>query len=146
MATAYVLSFSLAVLSCFFYHVLQKITPSEVNPVVSLAATYVVSLVATLALLPFFPLRGTWRAEIGSLTWPSYVLGFTVVGIEFGFFLAYRAGWNASAAALGVNTLASVALLVVSTVFLKESLGPRQIAGLFVCIAGLWLLTSGKSN
>ena len=83
----------LTILSMLFYHLVQKATPAQVHPVVGLAVTYAVSFVICLLLLPLFPLTAGWRAELGRVNWASVALAFTVVGIELGFLLSYRAGW-----------------------------------------------------
>jgi drug/metabolite transporter (DMT)-like permease len=141
MNYAYVLSFALASFSCFFYHILQKTTPASVNPAVSLAATYAVAFIVTVATLPLFPLTTSLATELRSLPWVSYVLGFSVVGIELGFLLAYRAGWDASMAALSVNALTALALVLASYFLFKSTLGARQIIGGCVCLVGLWLMS-----
>ena len=140
MTTAYTLTFVLAAASVFVYHVLQKLTPTHVNPILALALTYLIALASTLALLPLFPYKGTLVSELRAITWHSYALGVAVLGIELGFLLAYRAGWNAGLAALAVNAIAAIALLGFSIVALSQGVNAKQVMGFFVCLGGLWLI------
>jgi len=37
------------------------------------------------------------------LNWTSFALAFAIAGVEIGFLLAYRAGWNISLGAIASN-------------------------------------------
>lgn len=131
------LSIILAVLSSMLYHVILKFTPPTVNPALSLAVTYGVSLALCLALLPLFPLEGPVGKALGELNWASYALAAALVGLEVGFLLAYRAGWQVSTAALIVNVAATVLLVPVGIAAFEESLSPLNVTGIVFCLAGL---------
>ena len=102
-------SISLAIASSALYHFVAKSTPSHVNFTVSLLVTYAVAFVVTLIGFIFFPATNGVVAEIRQLNWASIGLAIAVVGIEFGFLLMYRAGWNLGIAAVLVG--AGMALL-----------------------------------
>lgn len=131
---------ALTVLSNVLYHLFQKLIPAAVNPLLALTATYVVAAVATVLLLPFFPLEGSLAAEVRKVSWPSVALGAVIVGLELGFLLAYRAGWNLSLASLVSNTTVALLLIPIGLLLFKEELKPVHIVGVLLALAGLMLV------
>ncbi|HNN13274.1 MAG TPA: hypothetical protein PKL78_06925, partial [Anaerolineales bacterium] len=87
-------SITLAICSSALYHFVAKSTPSNVNFTVSLLVTYAVAFTVTLFTFLFFPARDGLAVEFKQLNWASIGLAVAIVGIEFGFLLTYRAGWN----------------------------------------------------
>ncbi len=131
---------ALTVLSNVLYHLFQKVIPGNVNPLLSLAVTYLVAATSTVLLLPFFPLQGTLGAEVRKLNWASLGLGAVIVGLELGFLLAYRAGWNLSLASLVANTTVALLLIPFGLLLYKEHLTPLNILGIVLALAGLVLV------
>ena len=62
-----------------------------------------------------------------------------ILGIEIGFLLAYRAGWQISILAVVVNVAATLLLIPVGLIFFGEKLAPINIVGIFLAIIGLIL-------
>lgn len=133
-------SITLAIASSALYHFSQKATPVGVNPAVSIMVTYVVAFFLTLLLFFFIPTRNSFVAELRQLNWASYLLAFSVVGLEVGFLLVYRAGWNVGIAAVLVNVVASLLLVPVALLVFKQQLSWVNIIGILVCLAGLVML------
>ena len=133
-------SITLAILSSALYHLSQKATPAEVNPAVAILVTYAVAICLTLLLLFFLPTKIGFLAEVKQLNWASYLLAFSVVGLEVGFLLVYRSGWNLGIAAVLVNVAASLILVPVALFVFKQRLTPVNIIGILVCLAGLVML------
>ncbi len=99
---------TLTVVSNIAYHYCQKGISGQVNPVVSLLATYHTALVLTLIASFFVGAggEGMWTAAAWSrLNWASFALGFAAAGLELGFLLVYRAGWKLSMAAIYSNVV-----------------------------------------
>ena len=69
------------------------------------------------------------------VNWTGAVLGLTIVGLEFGYITAYRAGWNISVGSLVANIL--LAVIPVGLLLYKESITLNQCIGILLCIAGL---------
>lgn len=134
----------LTIVSNVFYHIFQKITPQDANPVLALAISYLVAGLVCMALLIWFPLEEGVRQSLKQLNWATIGLAFTLVGLELGFLLAYRAGWNISLAGLASNATVSVLLLPVGLMVFKEQLSRVNIAGVLVTIVGLVLMNWGK--
>jgi drug/metabolite transporter (DMT)-like permease len=133
-------SIGLTVISNALYHVVQKSTPGTVNPALSLAVTYATAAVVCLALLPFFPLRSSLVQSLRELNWTSYALAFTLIGLELGFLLAYRAGWNISLGAAVSNVTVMLLLVPVGLLWFREKLSLVNLVGIGVCILGLVLV------
>lgn len=132
-------SITLAICSSALYHFVAKSTPSHVNFTVSLLVTYAVAFVVTLFSFFVFPTRDV-LAELKQLNWASIALAIAIVGIEFGFLLTYRAGWNLGIAAVLVNVVASLILVPVALFIFKDKISWINIAGILVCLAGLVML------
>jgi multidrug transporter EmrE-like cation transporter len=137
-------SVGLAITSTLLYHITQKLTPADVNPALALIVTYTVSLVLCLFLLPLFPLAKDVREALGQLNWASFGLAFALVGLEVGFLLAYRSGWNISIAAIFVNVAGTLLLVPIGLLFFKERLSPVNLLGILVCILGLIMINWKK--
>ena len=131
---------ALTILSNTLYHLFQKVIPGYVNPLLSLAVTYLVAAAATLLLLPLFPVQGTLGAELRKINWASVGLGAVIVGLELGFLLAYRAGWDLSLANLVSNTTVALLLIPFGLLLFKEQLSLVNILGVILAIAGLVLV------
>jgi multidrug transporter EmrE-like cation transporter len=133
-------SITLAILSTALYHFSAKSTPSNVNFTVSLMVTYAVAFGVVLLTLFVSPVPNGIVFELNKLNWASIVLAIAIVGIEFGFLLTYRAGWNIGIAAVLVNISASLLLVPVAIFYFKENLNWVNVVGILVCLAGLVML------
>ena len=133
-------SITLAICSSALYHFAAKSTPSNINFPISLVVTYAVALGITLLTVFIFPSKIGVTAELKQLNWASILLAIAIVGIEFGFLLTYRAGWNLGIAAVLVNVVASLILVPVAIFVFKDRISWINILGIFVCLAGLVML------
>ena len=133
-------SIVLAVASSALYHFVAKSTPSNVNFTVSLLVTYAVAFAFTLLTFVFFPIQNGLASELGKLNWASIGLSVAVVGIEFGYLLMYRAGWNLGIAAPLVTVTAALILVPVAILLFKDKISWVNIAGIVVCLVGLVML------
>ena len=133
-------SITLAICSSALYHFSAKSTPANVNFSVSLIVTYLVALGIVLLSIFFFPTKNGLVAEMRQLNWASFLLAIAIVGIEFGFLLVYRSGWNLGIAAVLVNVVASLILVPVAIYVFKDKLNWVNIVGILVCLVGLVML------
>ncbi len=95
---------------------------------------------ATAAIYLSQPERGPLLAGLKELNWASYALGVAIVGLEVGFMLAYRAGWNISLAGLISSTTVSLLLIPVGLLAFRESLSAVNALGIAMCLVGLVLV------
>jgi drug/metabolite transporter (DMT)-like permease len=107
---------------------------------IALVVTYSLALVITLLTTFFFPTPNGILAELKHLNWASFLMAFAIVGIEFGFLLVYRSGWNLGISAVLVNVIASLILLPVAFVLFKDKIAWVNVLGVFVCLVGLVML------
>jgi len=130
----------IVVVSSVMYHLCQKYTPANANPAVALSVTYAVSLLACLIFIAISPPKAGITSEIKSINWTSVGLAAAILGIEFGYLAAYRAGWNINLGSLVSNVIVAVLLIPLGSLLFKEHLSEQQIIGIFVCIGGLVLV------
>lgn len=133
-------SITLAIASSALYHFVAKSTPANVNFTVSLLVTYAVAFGVVLLTFFFFPIQKGLTGELKRLNWASFLLAIAIVGIEFGFLLVYRSGWNLGIAAVLVNVVASLILVPVAIFVFKDKLNWINIVGILVCLVGLVML------
>ena len=134
------LPFLVVVLSNTFYHVTAKSTPSTVPPFASLTVTYAVGLTASFVLHLVTSKSGNPLTEYRQIHWSAVVLGLAIVGLEAGYLLLYRSGWNISTGSLVCNAALAVILILVGRAFFQENLSPSKLAGVGLCLAGLYFV------
>lgn len=137
-------SITLAILSSALYHFSAKSAPANVNFSVSLLVTYAVAFLVTLGTVFFFPAPNGILAELKQLNWATLLMAVAIVGIEFGFLLCYRAGWDLGITAVAVNVIASLLLLPVAILLFKDKISWVNLAGIVVCVIGLVMLNWKK--
>ena len=131
----------MAVVSTVLYHMFLKVIPGNVNPFVGLGVAYVAAAALCCVLALVFPPAGGIAASLRQVNWASLALAVSLVGIEAGYLLVYRAGWNISVASITGNALVAIALLPVGRWLFSERVSTSQFFGVGLCLAGLFLLT-----
>ena len=135
-----VLSVAVIVASNVLYHVSQKSIPSGVHPLLSVAVTYAAALLVTLALWPLSPGETPKLSQISKLNWATLGVAVSAVGIEIGFLLAYRAGWNINIGSMIVSVAVALLLIPTGLLLFREHLSLANVAGIVLCLAGLVLV------
>ena len=131
---------SLAILCTVGYHLVLKVTPAGVNPLLSLMVTYaLVTLLFGIVLLGA-PGGFEWRHELRQLNWTALALAAVIVGLDVGFLYLYRGGFEVSLGALVTQSAAAMLLLVVGVALFREKLTAGNVVGLALCFVGLWLV------
>ncbi len=87
-----------AIASTFGYHLVIKLTPGTVNPLLSLAVTYATVTLLFAAAAVLLPGELPLRDSLRELNWTAPVLAATIVGLDLGFLLLYRGGFELSLA------------------------------------------------
>lgn len=136
----YVFSIALIVASNILYNICQKSTPEKANPFAALLLTYLVAGILTMIAFFLSKPEKTLIQSFKGLNWTSPLLGLAIVGLEFGYIMAYRAGWNISVGSLVANILLALALIPIGILFYQEGFGFNKILGAILCIAGLILI------
>ena len=122
------------------YHISAKSTPDGFNPFASLVLTYAIA--GTVSLIMFFLTseQKNILQEITKANWATYALSASIVFLEFGYIMVYRAGWPVSTASLICNLTVCCLLLFAGLLLYKESISAKQFMGIVVCFAGLFLI------
>jgi drug/metabolite transporter (DMT)-like permease len=102
---------------------------------------YVTALVATVLLLPLYPLRAAGSGSLRNVNWASYVVGISIVGVELAVLLAYRTGWKISLVSVIGNSASALLLVLIGLIFFHEQLSGKHAVGIALCLAGLALIT-----
>lgn len=131
---------SLAIACTVGYHLVLKLTPPGVNPLLSLLVTYTLVTVLFGAVLLAAPGEFAWRQEVRQLNWTALALAVAIVGLDLGFLFLYRSGFEVSLGALVTQSAAAMVLLVVGVVAFREKLSPENALGIVLCLVGLWLV------
>ncbi|MBO5840782.1 MAG: EamA family transporter [Methanobrevibacter sp.] len=130
----------IVVLSNTFYNICTKSTPSNVNAFGTLMLTYITAAIITGAIFLFLVKPENAIIELSKVNWTSIVLGIAIVGLELGYIFMYRGGWKVSSGALVANICLAIALLIVGALLYGENITLKQVLGIFICIAGLFLI------
>ncbi|MBN1264317.1 MAG: EamA family transporter [Anaerolineales bacterium] len=136
----YVNALILTIGSNILYHIFQKLTPGNLHPMIALMVTYLTAAILCAMLMPLFPGQPGILASLKQINWSSIALGAAIVGLEAGFLLAYRAGWNISLAAGVSNVALTVLLIPIGLLFFHEKLTTANWIGMVLCLAGLVLI------
>jgi uncharacterized membrane protein len=131
---------SVAIACTVGYHLVLKLTPAGVNPLLSLAVTYALVTVLFGALLAASPGGFEWRQEARQLNWTAIALAVAIVGLDLAFLFLYRSGFKVSLGALVTQSSAAMLLLVVGVAVFREKLSLANSAGIVLCLVGLWLV------
>jgi len=136
----YVFPIVLIVVSNIVYNVCQKSTPQNLNPFSALLITYLTAAVLTFIASLFYQTDKRFLQSFSELNWTSFALGVAIVGLELGYLLAYRAGWNISVGSLVANIILAIMLIPIGILCYKEGFALNQILGVVFCLLGLILI------
>jgi drug/metabolite transporter (DMT)-like permease len=131
---------SIAIACTVAYHLVLKLTPAGVNPLLSLLVTYALVTALFGVLLFASPDGFDWRQEVRHLNWTAIALAVAIVGLDLGFLFLYRGGFEVSLGALVTQSSAAMLLLVIGMTVFREKISLANGAGVVLCLFGLWLV------
>lgn len=121
------------------YNICTKAVPGHIDPFAALLVTYSVGA-AICAVILAVTHRGLSLSLFSGINWASFLLALSVVFLEFGYILAFRAGWNISICSIVANVALAIALFIIGIIFYKESVSMRQTVGMAICLVGLFVI------
>ena len=130
----------LLVISNVFYHITAKSLPEEVNSFFGMAITYLVGAAVSLVLFLILGDGASFSRQMEGINWAPFVLGLSVVGLEAGAIFMYKAGWEVSVGNIVQAIFVAIVLLIVGVLIYKEALTATKVAGIAVCLVGIYLL------
>ena len=122
------------------YHLCAKSTPETLDTFASLTLTYAVAALCSLVMFHLTRGKTSLFTALREANWASWVLGLSIVGLEFGYLWVYRVGWKVSVGNLVTGISLACVLLVVGVLLYKETPSVRQLVGMGVCLLGLILI------
>jgi multidrug transporter EmrE-like cation transporter len=131
----------IAIASTFGYHLVIKLTPGTVNPLLSLAVTYATVTLLFAAAAVLLPDELPLRDSLRQVNWTAPALAATIVGLDLGFLLLYRGGFELSLAQIVTQSAGALLLIGVGVGVFSERLTAANVAGIVLCVAGLWLIS-----
>ena len=131
---------SLAVVATVAYHVILKLTPGGANPFLSLMLTYGAVALLFAGVLALAPGEFAWREEMRQVNWTAIALALAIIGLDLGFILLYRTGFEVSLGALVTQTAAAMLLVGIGVLVFREKLDLSHGVGIVLCLVGLWLV------
>ncbi len=137
----FALALGIAIVGQVLYQVTQKTVHAEAHPVLALIAFYLVAAVLSLPLFFLFPLQGPLSAGLSQLNVSVLGVALSIVLIELGFLLAYRAGGSLSSTYVLSASVVACVVLGLGALFFKEAITVSKLAGIGLCFSGIWLLT-----
>ena len=138
---AFYLPLIVAIIGALLYHLAQKSIPKEANPLFVLIIAYAVGIIACAFCAIFYPGNTSFLRSLKEANWAAFAVGISVVLIELGFLLAYRAGWRISTATVVANVAVTMLLIPIGVAVFKERLSIRTVIGLAFCLLGLILVS-----
>lgn len=106
-----------------------------------LTATYSIALIFSIILFTLTK-NACFSVEISKIKVTNFLMGIAVLGVECGWILMYRNGWEVSKASIIANICVAIILFIVGFIIFREEITAKKIAGLLVCIIGVFLLNS----
>ncbi len=134
------LPIAVAVLANVLYHVASKSIAAKQNAFMGLVVNYATALIASAILFLLTP-HEKISIEAARSNWACVLMGLSITGVEAAFVMIYRAGGELSTAALIVNILIALAMLVVGGIFYHEQISAQKIIGATLCMAGVIMLS-----
>ncbi len=130
---------ALAVVTYVAYQILLKSARPEVNILGVLAVAYLAAFVAAGLLWFRFQELGANRLETRDIA-IGVMLGLSIVGLEYGFVSAFRAGWPLNSAGAIVNVAVALLVVPIGYLFFAEQMSWVKGLGLAMCCGGLLLI------
>lgn len=137
---SYILPMALIVTCNVFYQICSKGMP-DINPFALLTVTYLTG--ALLSIVLFFVMghgEESLIRQYGRLNWAPFVLGLVITGLEAGWIIAYRAGWQVSTGFITQASILSLFLILVGALLYGEKVTPNKIIGVVICLVGLFVI------
>lgn len=127
------------------YHLISKNISGTTNTFIALFITYgVACLISAFGFL--VTSKNYFITEVTKVNVSNVLLGLVVVGIEGGYTLMYRSGWEVSKGSLIVNMCVAIILLIVGIIVFRDGITIKKIIGVVLCIIGIFLLINRQAN
>ena len=132
---------ALIVGSVVLYQVSTKLLPKGLNHWHALMLFYALALMLTVVMTLFDRPTRSLLEDMRKLNWAVPLVALSVVGIELGWILVFRAGAGLSLTGLIVNVAVAVIVIPIGLLFFSEKISLVNVAGMALCLIGLVLIS-----
>lgn len=129
------------VLSNILYDISAKSFPKLINAQAGMLIYYMIAAAISLVLFFLTSKNKNFFEELKKINWATFSLALGCTGLDFGYVLAFRAGWDISFASLVCNILIAVSLILVGVLFYHEIINKIHVTGILLCFIGFVLIT-----
>ena len=129
------------VLSNALYDISAKAFPKEISAQAGLTAYYVIAAAVSLTLFYLTSEVKNFPMEIKKVNWATFTLALGCTGIDLGYVLLFRAGWNISYGSLVCNIMIAITLILVGKIFFHEYINKYHLIGISLCLTGFVLIS-----
>lgn len=119
---------------------MQKSLSATASPFQALSVAYGLAMILSLVVSLAQPGKVGWSQLMALRNWPVVMLALSLVGIEMGVLLTYRAGGKVSTLPLVLNGATMACLVPIGLLFFKEQLSWATVTGALLIAAGMWLM------
>lgn len=130
----------LVVLSNAAYQLICKNTPSSLSPFTGLFVSYGVSCLLSGALMVLTK-KGPLLGEFAQIRPIHLLLGAVIIGVEGGYLLMYRSGWEVSKGPLTAYIGTAMLLLLFGVILYQETVSVKKLLGIVCCLIGIVLVS-----
>jgi len=131
---------TVAITATVAYHLILKLTPAGVNPLLSLSVTYLIGAGMFALIYAFSTTTEPLGDSLRLINWTALLLAVAVVGLDIGYLMLYRSGFDVSLGQLVTQSAASLVLVIVGVAVFREKLTLVNVGGIALCVVGLWLI------
>ena len=128
------------VFSNALYDISAKAFPKGINAQAGLTAYYVIAAAISLVLFYLTSDVKNFPMELKKVNWATFTLALGCTGIDLGYVLLFRAGWNISYGSLVCNIMIAITLIVVGKLFFHEYINKYHLIGIALCLTGFVLI------
>lgn len=139
MNISYLVPLLVVIICNVCYHLISKNISSTTNTYMGLFITYgVACLISALAF--FITSKNYFIEEVTKVNIFNILLGLVVVGVEGGYILMYRSGWEISKGSLISNMCIAIILMIIGVLVFKEGITIKKLMGVVLYIMGIFLI------
>ncbi len=128
------------VFSNVLYDISAKAFPKDLNAQAGLTAYYIIAAAVSLLLFYLTSEDKNFPLELKKINWATFTLALGCTGIDLGYVLLFRAGWNISYGSLVCNIMIAIALILVGKIFFHDYINRYHLLGITLCLAGFVLI------
>ena len=128
------------VFSNILYDISAKAFPKGINAQAGLTAYYIIAAAVSLTLFYLTSEKKNFSSELKKINWAAFTLALGCTGIDLGYVLLFRAGWNISYGSLVCNIMIAITLILIGKIFFREYINKSHLIGISLCLTGFALI------